>query len=59
MQRLIGKFCIIKYLGEINIYENLEYVDYIFYARKVKKHKLTVTISYDEEFDFFRVIIED
>lgn len=59
MQRLIGKFCIVKYLGKINIYENLEYVDYIFYARKVKKYKLSVTISYDEELDFFRVIIED
>ena len=57
MERLVGKFCIVKYNGRINLYESFTLLDLNFYKEKVRRFNLSVEIEYDKNLDFYRLIL--
>ena len=59
MERLVGKYCVIKYLDKIYLYQSFTLLDLNFYKEKVRRFNLSVEIEYDKDFDFYRVIIEE
>lgn len=59
MERLVGKYCIIKYLDKIYLYQSFTLRELNFYKRQIRSHKLTTTIQYDKNLDFYRVIIKE
>lgn len=59
MERLVGKYCIIKYLDKIYLYESFTLRELNFYKRQIRSYKLTTNIQYDKNLDFYRVIIKE
>ena len=59
MERLVGKFCVVKYNDRINLYESFTLSELNFYKEKVRRFNLSVEIEYDKDFDFYRVIIKE
>ena len=59
MERLVGKFCIVKYNDRISLYESFTLTDLYFYKLKVRKFNLTVEIEYDKNLDFYRLILTE
>ena len=57
MERLVGKYCVIKYLGKLYLYKSFTLRDLNFYKRQIRIQELTTTIQYDKNLDFYRVII--
>ena len=57
MERLVGKYCIIKYLNKLYLYKSFTLRDLNFYKRQIREQELTTTIQYDKNLDFYRVII--
>ena len=59
MERLVGKFCIVKYNNRISLYETFTLLDLNFYKEKVRKFNLSVEIEYDKNLDFYRLILTE
>ena len=57
MERLVGKYCIIKYLDKLYTHKSLSLRDLNFYKRQIREQELTTSIQYDKNLDFYRVII--
>ena len=57
MERLVGKFCIVKYLDRLSLYESFTLLDLNFYKEKVRRFNLSVEIEYDEDLNFYRLIL--
>ena len=59
MERLVGKFCIVKYNDRIRLYESFTLLDLNFYMEKVIRFNLSVEIEYDKNLDFYRLILTE
>ena len=57
MECLVGKYCIIKYLDKLYLYNSFTLRDLNFYKRQIREQELNTTIQYDKNLDFYRVII--
>ena len=57
MERLVGKYCIIKYLDKLYLYKSFALRDLNFYKRQIREQELNTTIQYDKNLDFYRVVI--
>ena len=57
MERLVGKYCIIKYLDKLYLYKSFALRDLNFYKRQIREQELNATIQYDKNLDFYRVVI--
>ena len=59
MERLVGEYCVIKYLDRIYLYQSFSLSDLNFFKKQIRQHNLLTKIQYDKDFDFYRVIIEE
>mgnify|MGYP003415895449 CR=1 FL=1 len=59
MERLVGKYCVIKYLDRLYSYHSFSLSDLNFFKRQIREHNLSTKIQYDKNFDFYRVIIKE
>ena len=57
MERLVGKFCIVKYNYRLKLYDSFTLLDLNFYKEKVIRFNLSVEIVYDKNLDFYRLIL--
>ena len=59
MERLVGEYCVIKYLDRIYLYQSFSLSDLNFFKKQIRHHNMSTKIQYDKDFDFYRVIIEE
>lgn len=57
MERLVGNYCIIKYLGRLYTHTSFSLQDLNFYKKQIRENNFLTTIEYDDDLNFFRVII--
>ena len=57
MERLVGKYCVIKYLNKLYLYKSFTLRDLNFYKRQLREQELKTSIQYDKNLDFYKVII--
>lgn len=59
MERLVGEYCVIKYLDRIYLYQSFSLSELNFFKRQIRENNLSTKIQYDKDFDFYRVIIKE
>ena len=59
MERLVGEYCVIKYIDRLYLYQSFSLSDLNFFKKQIRQHNLLTKIQYDKDFDFYRVIIEE
>ena len=59
MERLVGEYCVIKYLDRLYLYQSFSLSELNFFKKQIRQHNLLTKIQYDKDFDFYRVIIEE